>query len=310
MKKVLSLFTAASLVISGFAFANEKPMLISAQADLISVNGAILEKPFVKDDQGDLMLPLKSVAEALGYQVNWNNETRTVELIKGARYITVSTKENAYTFSKMAPTELSKMALLKNGSSFVPEDFITEMLEAYGSLTDKIYAIESNLSDNINTSGYEITSIEKDRIIVKQGDGESHILFNAETLITDYATQKEIKVSDLKVGDILKITHPSIMIMIYPAQYSASHIERINGTGFTEGHILQVNEDSILVKGYNMDIQFNISKETVLKNNAGVTSLASLKPGNKVKVYHSLAMTKSLPPQSAATEIQVDSSIK
>ena len=47
MKKVLSLFTAASLVISGFAFANEKPMLISAQADLISVNGAILEKPFV-----------------------------------------------------------------------------------------------------------------------------------------------------------------------------------------------------------------------------------------------------------------------
>lgn len=53
------------------------------------------------------------------------------------------------------------MALLKNGSSFVPEDFITEMLEAYGSLTDKTYAIESNLSDSINTSGYEISSIEK-----------------------------------------------------------------------------------------------------------------------------------------------------
>lgn len=94
------------------------------------------------------------------------------------------------------------------------------------------------------------------------------------------------------------------MIMIYPAQYSASHIGRINGIGFTEGHILQVNEDSILVKKV-ITWTFSLisAKKTVLKNNSGVTSLASLKAGNKVRVYHSLAMTKSLPPQSAAIEI-------
>ena len=304
------MITAVTLIAGGLSFANEKPMLISAKQDLISVHGAVLEKPFINDEKGDVMLPLKPVAEALGYSVKWNSETRTIELMKGARYITVSTLENAYTFSKMAPSPLSKKAVLKNGSSYVPEDFITDMLEAYGALTDSTYVVESNLSDSINTGGLEITAIEKDRIIVKQYEGEAHIMFNDETVIRDYATQKDIKLSDLKVGDILKITHPSIMIMIYPAQYAASHIERINDIAFTEGHIISINEDSILVKGYLMDIQFNIQKETLIKNNTGEVELSSLRPGNKVRVYHSLAMTKSLPPQSSAIEIQVDSSVK
>ena len=60
-----------------------------------------------------------------------------------------------------------------------------------------------------------------------------------------------------------------------------------------------------------MDIQINLSKDTIIENLNGVQlTVSQLRAGNQVQIYHSLAMTRSLPPQSAGFKIIVDTDIK
>lgn len=64
---------------------------------------------------------------------------------------------------------------------------------------------------------------------------------------------------------------------------------------------------SVLVKTEKEEIQLNVDEQTfVVNNETGVpASLADLKAGDKVFVYYSLAMTRSLPPQAACELILV-----
>ena len=303
MKKVFALLLVLALIGSGSAFA--------VNNNSITVDGASLESTFIKDSNGTIQLPLKAIAEAFGYEIKWFPADKHIELIKGARFVSISTTENTYTFSKMAPVALSMKATIKNGSTYVPMEFVEKFLEGGVFETSEGLEITSGLDDKISTSNLVIQSIEDGRIIAKHFDGEAHIMLSDETTYSDYTTQAAIKLSDLKVGDTLKVTHSSIMIMIYPPQYGAFHIERVNDVAYTEGTILSISENSILVKGSQMTIQINLSKETTLENSSGdMMTLSQLRVGNQVNVYHSLAMTKSLPPQSQGLKIIVDSSIK
>lgn len=303
MKKYLVLLLVLTLIGSGSAFA--------VNNNTVTVDGAPLEKMFIKDGNGAILLPLKALAEAFGYEVKWFSTDKHIELIKGARFITIKTTENAYTFAKMAPVALSLQATIKNGSTYVPMEFVEKFLEGGVFESTEGLEITSGIDDKVSTSNLVIQSIEDGRIIAKHFDSEAHIMLSAETTYSDYATQAAIKLTDLKVGDTLKVTHSSIMIMIYPPQYGAFHIERINDVAYTEGTILSVSDSSILVKGSQMTIQINVSKETKLENTSGTSmTLSQLRVGNQVRVYHSLAMTKSLPPQSQGIKIIVDSFVK
>ena len=156
-----------------------------------------------------------------------------------------------------------------------------------------------------------IREIVDGRIIADHFEGEGVIIPSEETLITDHETGEKIKLEDLKVGDTLKVTHPSIMILIYPPQYPAFEIERINSVDYNEGTILEVGEDWILVKTQLMDIRFNVDPNTIIKDlNHQTIELQKLRVGNKVEVYHSKNMTRSLPPQTLAFEISVDTLVK
>lgn len=320
MKKILALFMVISMLGTGFAFASNDIMPIStnpskttnlALTNTITINGVIIDSTVIRDKDGDMMLPLKPIAEALGYQVSWQSKDKRIEVVKGARFITLKTTVNSVSFSKMAPTALSKKAIIIKGITYVPKDFVETYFETTILESDNNIEIITTLDESISTGGFIITTIEKDRIIVSLNGGESHIMLKPDTKYFDYKTQKSITLSDLKVGDTLKVTHPAMMIMIYPAQYSAILIERINDVAYTEGTIMAVNDGSILVKGYLMNIQINISKETIIENmNQTKIDVTALKVGNKVKVYHSLMMTKSLPPQSLGFKIIVDTFLK
>ena len=240
MKKYLAILLVLTLIGSGSAFA--------VNNNTVTVDGAPLEKLFIKDVNGAILLPLKAISEAFGYEVKWFAADKHIELIKGARFITIKTTENAYTFSKMAPVALSIKATIKNGSTYVPMEFVEKFLEGGVFESNDGLEITSGIDDKVSTSNLVIQSIEDGRIIAKHFDSEAHIMLSNETTYSDYATQAAIKLTDLKVGDILKVTHSSIMIMIYPPQYGAFHIERVNDVAYTEGTILSVSENSILVK--------------------------------------------------------------
>lgn len=309
MKKLLTGALSLMMLVSGLTFANEFAIspIKGEQLNLVSVNGALIDKPYITSDEDNLMVPLKDVALAFGYKVKWHQSNQSIELINGARFITVYSHDNQYVFGKMTPKKLSEKAMFYNGSTYVPLDFISEFFDGYSYVTSEMIEIQSKINDQISTGNMVVESIKDNIIYVKIFDGEGHVLINEGTTYSVYGSKEIITLKDLKVGDTLKVTHPSIMTMIYPPQYNAFHIERINDVNYSEGTILNITEDSLLIKGYPMDIQINISKETKLENANGLSiKLEDLYVGNKINVYHSIAMTKSLPPQTHGYLIRLE----
>ena len=313
MKKALAMLLALGIATSSSAYAanDAVPVLISAKLNpnQITVNGVSLEKEYKTIDE-QVYLPIKVVSEALGYQVKWYPEDKHVELIKGAHFITIKTTENYFTFGKMAPMQLSEQAFISEGSTYVPLDFIDEIMHANAFVNDSSIEVLAALQDQVSTGGFVITDIKDGKIHVSQGDGEAYVIPNDDTVITSHKTGEALTLADLKVGDTLKVTHPSIMILIYPAQYNAYEIEVLEDVAYNEGTIQTISENSILVKTNNDLIQFNFDENTKLSNlNGNAIDAEDLRVGNQIKVYHSLAMTRSLPPQTYAFEILVDTAI-
>lgn len=90
-------------------------------------------KLYSKD--GMIMIPLRQIAEALGYEVTWDNPTRTAELTKGAQWTSVTIGQDNYNFAKML-VKLGSAPSLNNSSTFVPFTFLEEVLRVNLEITE------------------------------------------------------------------------------------------------------------------------------------------------------------------------------
>lgn len=60
--------------------AEDAPLFDISQMEIV-VNDKVIQAPEAyTDEQGTVMVPLRAIAEALGYKVTWHNETRTITL--------------------------------------------------------------------------------------------------------------------------------------------------------------------------------------------------------------------------------------
>lgn len=85
----------------------------------------VLNKPmYMKDNT--IMVPLRQIAEALGYEVKWNGENYSVEIMKGAHWFLVKIGEDDYNFAKMK-TQLGIAPELINSTTYVPMEFLELM---------------------------------------------------------------------------------------------------------------------------------------------------------------------------------------
>lgn len=84
-----------------------------------------IENVVVKDDV--VMVPLREVAEAAGFVVGWNGETKTVTLNDGMYSFKID--ENSYTRAKMMPMELSVAPVIIDDFTYVPAEFFVEVTE-------------------------------------------------------------------------------------------------------------------------------------------------------------------------------------
>lgn len=98
--------------------------------DKIVVNGEEmeLEHEMYKTDEGDYMIALRPIGEALGYEVTWNNEDRSAELTKGAQWTKITIGEDNYNFAKMI-VKLGKAPEIKDSKTYVPVEFLEEVLK-------------------------------------------------------------------------------------------------------------------------------------------------------------------------------------
>ena len=91
----------------------------------VVVDNEILENapaPFVleTEDGEVVMIPLRAIAEALGYDVTWNGYLRSIQLGVG---IHLWIGETEVIFGRMAPLEISVAPVIVDNLTFVPLDF-------------------------------------------------------------------------------------------------------------------------------------------------------------------------------------------
>lgn len=98
--------------------------------DKLVIDGKELEldHEIYKSVEGNYMLALRPVGEALGYKVSWNNQERSVELIKGAQYTKITIGSTNYNFAKML-VKLDKAPEIKDSKTYVPVEFLEEVLK-------------------------------------------------------------------------------------------------------------------------------------------------------------------------------------
>jgi hypothetical protein len=89
------------------------------------IYGKQLEAPAAfLDNAGNVMVPLRTIAEALDFIVHWDSATQTVML---NNIISLTLGKDYYTYARMAPIELGSAPVLVDGRTYVPLRFFTDV---------------------------------------------------------------------------------------------------------------------------------------------------------------------------------------
>lgn len=105
-----------------------------------------LENEMYRNEDKLVMVPLREVGIALGYEVTWDGEKRAAQLTKGAQWTEVvigegTEGEDNYNFAKMI-VKLGTSPVLKDSKLYVPVNFIDEVLQRELALEDGMLQIK------------------------------------------------------------------------------------------------------------------------------------------------------------------------
>lgn len=284
----------------------------------LPVNFAMIDAVPAKEVNGFVMMPLRAVAESLGYTVTWVAESRSVELTRGAHFITMSIDEDAYAFSRRAPQALGAAPTLVDGVTYVPMNFVEEILGGW------YYENEDGTYKIVQPAIATITEIEEDGSILVDDAllGEVVLLIGEETKITKGLDRRIYGVDDLEVGMALEIEYADWMTLSFPPQNAPVRINIVDNE-FTfdveeemeeelitvEGTISEIRDEVVIVKANEDDygIALIVSDETAITKGMEkrIYKLDDLEVGMKISAKHGQAMTHSLPPQTQAFEISI-----
>ena len=228
MKKFISLFLSAMILsvtaLTAFAGTDELTVMpISAESPVLTVNvndEDIEAKTYVSND-GISMIPLRAVCEKLGFTVTWEGETNRIILEKMPLYITMYTTEDGYTFSKTAPMKLGTPPVVVEGTTYVPFNFITEILNGYYVIDgERILIFFGEGAKPYICSGTVTEIIKKENGEVSQlvlNDNEL-ILNVGESVEVSLSNGKKISLSDIEVGANVTAISKGMMTMSLPPQ--------------------------------------------------------------------------------------------
>lgn len=89
----------------------------------------VLKHEFFKNEKEVTMIPLREVAEGLGYKVTWNKESKSAEIQRGPQWSLITIGKDSYNFARMH-IELGTAPVLKDSKTYVPLSFAEEVLRA------------------------------------------------------------------------------------------------------------------------------------------------------------------------------------
>ena len=309
MKKILGLAIAGVMTFGAMA-------AVAENENKLVVNNNEISAEYIKADDGTFMIPLRAVCEELGFTVNWIEESRTIELIKGALYITCSPDADGYAFSRRAHQPLGKAPMLVDGTTYVPAEFISEIL--YGRLYpwDTPYAILVP-HDPALLAGPEAVSVYATEIgentvtVVDFTIGEVILNITEDTEILD-AEGKELALADIDSAMQLEVVYDDAMTASIPARTNAVKIQATGEIAkiVKEGTVTEIIKDeegnvTQLILGEN-EVALNVAAETVVKTADGEEkTLSDIEVGASVKARTNGMATMSIPAQMPTLEIVI-----
>lgn len=221
-KKILAVSSAAAIALSAsLAMAEENEiMLISEnQESQIYVNDVLLNKTTktVGDTQ---FLPLRAICEALGFTVEWIDESRTIEIVNLPMYITCSPDRDGYTFAKTAPMLLGSAPTLIDDVTYVPQNFVDEIIGYTLTVEDGNYYVASPVQEQeadtveISAQIVELIYDENEKLVqIVTGDAEdvmNQVVFNLSEDLSESAKELNLEVGMTITGTALALQTASI----------------------------------------------------------------------------------------------------
>ena len=192
--------------------------------------GKLIEKNIIINDEtlkdsptvvnGNLMVPLRETLETLGYEVKWNNDTRSVDIQKSNQWTAVKINENRYFKNRMAHQPLSHAPVIIDGSTYIPVEFLNVILDLGLSVN------EGNLTITENSMAIHSGYVQK---IDYKANGKVSITISSkempenlsDLIIIHASTDTTYFNTSLEQGNFIHIISPPIMTMSLPGQTSA-----------------------------------------------------------------------------------------
>lgn len=136
MKKVIGVVLLVSMLLSNSTYAMDTgvvPINADSNGEIgLVVNGEVLAfsdytvQPY--DSEGVRMLPLRSIAENLGFVVTWNEADLKIELKKGSKQFQLTIGKDEYIGADGKPVVLNAVPELSQARTFVPSSFFSEVI--------------------------------------------------------------------------------------------------------------------------------------------------------------------------------------
>ncbi len=331
LKKLIVPVVALSLLTTGSVFATavettdaELPVLIneSTESDFHPiVNGAIVDNVPVVIENDVTLIPLRAVAEGLGYTVTWNEEDQSIIVTDYTKYVRLEIGNDIFRVRHWDPITLESAPILVNDCvTHVPVSFVDEILNGYYSKNeDGTYKI-------VIPSFTIVTEVTEDGILVDDAKlGDVLVKLDENTVVINSEGNPEDP-SLIKDGMTLLIEYSPAMTMSIPAQSTAVKIiiedlpvnmpeldaevevQPEEAVAFS-GVITEIEDELVLVGNPEDEgaVRLVVTENTEIKHemNRRLYRLEDLEVGMTISGTHSGAATFSIPPQSEAYSIVI-----
>lgn len=284
----------------------------------LTIDGEVMSAD-VYEDNGTVFIPLRAICERLGFNVEWVNETRTVVLEKLPVYVTFCADADGYTFARTAPMLLGHAPKIINDRTYVPSNFINEILQGTIEIKENNIDIKWLKEAEAEDIYENVTFVEVDetgRLLVNNFlKGDMLLNVTEETVIKNEAGEA-LKVSDITAEKELKVKLAPAMTMSIPPQVNALEIVVLDKLApVTKGGVVSevVVEEGVvkqIVIGKYEDNEgffaINVSEETkVYDINGDEVKLTDVKAGSEITASVSGTSTMSIPAQFTGFQLRI-----
>ena len=218
MKKTIKKSIALGMAISMLGSVSAIAGTTASVAKNITVNGDKITATAITQD-GKTLLPVRAVATALGLNIEWNAEQKSVVLEDLPLYVTFRTGVDGYTFAKTAPMPLGQAPIIIDSVTYVPVELFSDILAYTVDDTDNGIVIFDETEESSTEESTEADAKATGKV-VKIGDkeilfndevmGEVRLCPNDDTKITD-KDGNEIKITDIKVDNEIEVEYSDVM---------------------------------------------------------------------------------------------------